>query len=444
MFRPSPSCLATTLFLCATVCSCLGPGRGSRPARVDGVDEADSTEVEAGSPSPDVVQWTGVVALPRLLEHARRHHPELAAWRARVTAAEGERAQAGKMPNPVFSATVESAVFSGKTTGTAEFPVGVTQPIPLGSRLGAGERAAEAHRVRVEKELEESRTDIERRVRSAFVLLLFVDGLRAVEEEALETAKKAVKVASERVTAGDAPRVEKTRAELETAHVSLRLAGLRGQHIAALANLEEAVGVEIASGAEIEGELEHEISLPLLATLLERVGDSPRMLVQDATVTAAEAELLRAEAVAIPDLDVGVFYRRVEESDTNAVDLGIAIPVPIFDRGQGRTQAARARLDVARHERESERQSTMAGVRASYHRLRESLEVYRIVREEVLPRAHAIVKAQTSRYDAGDISLRELLLTRREHREHEIERLQSLRDISVEWARLRALLGLAD
>ncbi|HLF93760.1 MAG TPA: hypothetical protein VJB14_09860, partial [Planctomycetota bacterium] len=76
------------------------------------------------------------LTLDGALAIAERTHPDLAAARARVEAAEGRVTQAGLLPNPELVARMESAPFKGGTTDQAEYPVGLSQRLALGGRLG--------------------------------------------------------------------------------------------------------------------------------------------------------------------------------------------------------------------------------------------------------------------------------------------------------------------
>ena len=139
---------------------------------------------------------------------------------------------------------------------------------------------------------------------------------------------------------------------------------------------------------------------------------------------------------------MGFFYRRLEETDSNAFDVGLAIQLPIFNRNQGNVQAAHAELMEAQARREQTETILTSRVQMSYWKLKQSLEAVRLFREELLPRSQTVLDAAQERYGAGDTSLAELILVRRDHRQVEVAYLISLRRVAVEWAELRSLVSL--
>ena len=184
------------------------------------------------------------------------------------------------------------------------------------------------------------------------------------------------------------------------------------------------------------------LSLPELKELLERMSASPILGAQSAAVAESEARILRAEAERIPDIDVGIFYRRLEETDTNAFDVGFAIELPIFNRNQGILQAARAGLLEARANQRQAETGLASAIQTSYWKLKQALEAVRLFREELSPRSRTVLEAAEERYRAGDTSLTELIPIRRDYREIEMAYLLSLHRVAVEWSELRSLVSV--
>ena len=400
--------------------------------------EAQAAE-RTEAPTPEV---SGPLDVGAAIALAWHYHPALAAARARVEAASGRKLQAGLYPNPVFSARMESAPFSGKSTGDAEYPVGFSQRILLGGRLGAGVKVAEAERQRLFYDFEQRRRDVEKKVRGAFAAALFAQQALLVETQVLQAAQEVARIARERVDSGDAAADEAARAELEAARSKIARSRAELERQKALIELRTAMGDEAPPLPELGGDLEAVLSLPELGELLERMSESPILRAHSAAVAQSAARILRAEAERIPDIDVGLFYRRLEETETDAFDVGFAIQLPIFNRNQGTLQAARAELLEARANQRQVEASLVSRIRTSYWKLKHALETVRLFREELSPRSQTVVEAAEERYRAGDTSLAELIPIRRDSREVEMGYLISLRRVATEWAELRSLVSI--
>jgi len=393
---------------------------------------------KAGSPATPVVD--GPISVNDAVTLALTHHPELAAARARVESAIGRKIQAGAFPNPVFSAGMELAPFSGKTSGDAEYPIGVVQTVPIGGRLGKAMSVEEAREKRLLAEFERQRREVERQVRGAFGAALFARDTLAVERERFTGAGEAAQIASDRLAAGDVAADEQARADLEMTLARISLRQAEGSLKRARIELRGTLGLPELSLEELEGELEAALALPDLKAALARLEESPVLLAQAAAVEESYAQVLREEAERIPDIDIGFFYRRLEERSDNAFDVGISMAIPIFDRRQGALQSARAERLLAEAEYRKTGLSLATSLQTVYWKLTEELETAEIFREELLPRSEIVLRAADERFRAGAVSLAELLPIRREHRDLQLSYLSLLRQIAMDWAHLRSLV----
>ncbi|WP_159420355.1 TolC family protein, partial [Pseudomonas syringae] len=99
------------------------------------------------------------ISLPQALEAAFAHNPELAAAQWEIGVAEGDRQQAGLIPNPVLSWEVEDTRRDTSTT-----TVMLSQALELGGKRGARIEAAgkgqDAARLELEQRGNELRADV--------------------------------------------------------------------------------------------------------------------------------------------------------------------------------------------------------------------------------------------------------------------------------------------
>jgi outer membrane protein, heavy metal efflux system len=190
----------------------------------------------------------------------------------------------------------------------------------------------------------------------------------------------------------------------------------------------------------LAGTLEAAFELSALETFTANLSNSPEMLLAGAEVRWREALLDLAKAERVPELRVEALYRRLEASKENAIDIGVSIPIPLFDRGQGRMREARAELSAA----EARARSTENALNVRFQEMRDqfatALANSRILRTDVLPRVDSVLKASEARFEAGDISLAELLPVRRDWAAVQLTYLESLRDVMQAWADLSAFL----
>jgi cobalt-zinc-cadmium efflux system outer membrane protein len=137
----------------------------------------------------------------------------------------------------------------------------------------------------------------------------------------------------------------------------------------------------------------------------------------------------------VPDIEVGVSVGRNHGDDENLVELGVSIPLSVFDKRQGAIQAAEAELAAATamvDAIEAELDVALAAVQAEIAGHRAALAAHD---ERVTPLADADYEQTVERFRAGKASLLDLLdavRSRAEARLHRLDLLNALNRSTVE------------
>jgi outer membrane protein, heavy metal efflux system len=382
----------------------------------------------------------GSLTLDQALALAERVHPDLSAAKARVDAAEGRAHQAGLLPNPTLVARMESAPFSGGTTSQAEYVAGINQRLPVGGRLGAARDSERLEAERLRREFDLRLFDVRAQVRGAFATALFASEVSKAQTELLELSRRAVTVAQARRAAGDATADEVARSEVEEARASLEAGKARGLRELALVRLSAALGDPALRTDSIEGSLEAVLEIPSLESVLVSLDAGPFEAIARADVESARARVDLAKAERIPDVSLDLFYRRLEQSKANTFDVGIVVPLPVFDRNQGRIRAAEAEQREAEARARSNRGDAIRRVREAHVKLSEAVNRTKLVKDQILPKAGTVLKVAEARYAAGELNLTEVLLMRRDGAAARLAYLEALRETMEAWAELKAFI----
>jgi cobalt-zinc-cadmium efflux system outer membrane protein len=171
------------------------------------------------------------------------------------------------------------------------------------------------------------------------------------------------------------------------------------------------------------------------------LSEQPENQLADASVRASNARIDLVEAERIPDVKVEALYHRLEATKENTIDVGFSVPLPLFNRNQGRLREARAEAAAAEARARATQNELNLQLRESHAQLTGALATSRALKNEILPRADTVLKAAEARYDAGDISLNEVLPVRRDWAMVQLTYLESLRDVMQAWAELSVYLG---
>jgi cobalt-zinc-cadmium efflux system outer membrane protein len=166
----------------------------------------------------------------------------------------------------------------------------------------------------------------------------------------------------------------------------------------------------------------------------------PAVALAQVDVQAKNARVDLARAERIPDVKVEALYHRLESSRENTVDLGLSIPLPLFQRNEGRLREARADARAAEARAKATQNELNLRLREAYTQLTAALETSRTLRNEILPRADRVRRTAEARYEAGDLSLAEVLPVRRDWTSLQMDYLESLRAALQAWAELSPYL----
>ena len=328
---------------------------------------------------------------------------------------------------------------TGRIVERAESLIGVSQPAPLGQRLGIARRVETLDRDRLGLELEVKRLAIRRRVQGAFATVLYGQRVIQARAEDVRIAENEVAVAKARLAAGDDIPAEVGQVEVEWGQARLALEQATSRRAQAIEALVTAIGDPTLHVESLEGSLEGWLALPTLESLATRLEQIPFIGAGKADIAVQQARIELAETQRIPDVSLDLLCRRVGDVE-NTVDVGVRVPIPPFNRYQGRIREARADFVAAEARARSARNALAHELQMAYRTLATAITAAKLLREEILPRAENVLHSAETRYASGDISLTELLPIRRDWTRLRLDYLDALQDVMQAWAALSPYL----
>lgn len=360
-----------------------------------------------------------------LLERA----PELATARAKVASARAQVTRTEALPNPTLDVSMNT-IPVGKTNppglenrlaSVPNYAAFVAQPIEIGKR-GPRQRAA---RFGAEAAL----WDAADQLRQTWLEFLAVVGRVASSEQRIaaltdltEDAAKLTELQHRRAEKGDAAALEYERARLDEERLRSSLSQERQKLSAALADCARLAGTPcepFGSTDKATAFLDAAQSRAGTAADSLRTGlaERPDIKSFEASEQAAQAahDLARHRAWPDPEVRVGFVYDTFFESgaQNKSINVGVAIPLPVFERGQADRAEASANLWAARRSRDIV--TTQAQLEwPILLRQRDELQTRQArVRTTTLPMARAIVDRIGKAVTAGGAPIQDLLQARR-------------------------------
>jgi len=361
------------------------------------------------------------LTLPRVIELARTHAPDPALARARIDEARSALVGARRLAtrNPVIEADVGPRWSDGRST---DAQTTLSLPLDLGGRR--------AKRVAVvDAEIEHARLDARNVERltiatavAGYFQVLHAEQRLALAEERVRLAEAAETTSRQRAKAGDVAEFEVNLARGEVARARSSVVSARADHARERARLSAVLGVPNVS---VTGDLADRKPLELPGAVHER--PDLRALAQEVELARAETAVARAERW--PSLDLRITYEH--ERDAEVVLGGIAIAIPIFERGQGEAARASARGKRAQLELSTRTSRATAQTDSARDTYAAAIAAVQILAQEAVPLSIENETAAAASYRAGKIELGTLLVIRREALDTRREHLDRLLDAAL-------------
>src|SRR3972149_2954339 len=392
-----------------------------------------------------------VFGLAEVLSHAWENNGEIKAVRAERGLREAAKIRAGLLPNP--SLEFEGAGdFLFANEGERSFSAAYSQEM-----LTAGKRTK---RLKVAgKDLEEYGhriADAERllaeEVKIAFYDLLLVEDRLKLAGRFVEINEQLLRIARDRLEAGDIPELEVNLARVEVARSQRRKAEAEREIEPGRLKLFSLMGLPPGSEVGIAGALERqEFSARIEDLKALALARRPDLMALAAEKERAEAELRLAEAEAMPNVTASLSVQQVDSSldvgDITAKDrdklmgLKLSVPLPLFDRNQAGKREAVTRRASADSRYLFVRKNIERSVEAVFSRLMATGKSLSIYDRDIFPQLEENLRLTREAYRLGQVGFLSVIEEQRKFLEANEGYLSALHEWNTTRARLAAAVG---
>jgi cobalt-zinc-cadmium efflux system outer membrane protein len=378
---------------------------------------ATSVLAQSGSlDSVDSVEPTDELTLVRAIALALLQSPDLAEFAWGVRAQEARVLQAGLLPNPSLSMLVEN-LGTGRDdiTGGVQTTIQLGQLVELGGKRSARKQVSALELDVTQWAYEIERLDLLRRVSRSFIGVLAAQKRVVLGQEIVQLAQQSADAVSGRVEAGKASPVEEIKANVALSSARIGLDRMRQELDLSRRALSATWGTTEPLYKTAVGNFDKFLTIPALQRLTKLLDENPVLSLSAGEVLIRQALVDLAKASRVPDLTVGAGVRHYETfgENTNAVLVGISIPVPLFDRRQGEVLAARSEVERAAESQHATEIRLQVALAESYQLLSSAYSEVTALRDTVLPGAQNAFEAVDEGYRLGRFSLLDVLDSQR-------------------------------
>ncbi|SDJ49649.1 outer membrane protein, cobalt-zinc-cadmium efflux system [Pseudomonas abietaniphila] len=344
------------------------------------------------------------MSLSKAIDSAFAMNPDLAAARQEIGIAEGDRIQAGLIPNPVVSWETEDTRRNTSTT-----TVMLSQALELGGKRGARVEAAIRGQDAARIELERRGNELRAEVTQAFYAAVRAQTGLDLAKESLSLAERGLEVAQGRVRAGKSSPVEETRAKVQLSETELLVRRAETLKASSYRDLARATGSLNGSFDALEYSDLSPGKSPSVSQVMGAINDSADLRLAQAQIEQRDAALESERAQRVPDLtvSVGSQYSREDHQRINVV--GFSMPLPLFNRNQGNVLSASRRADQARDLRNAAELRLRTQTQTALDQWATASRDIEAFNEVILPSAKSAVDAATRGFEMGKFGFLEVL-----------------------------------
>ena len=380
------------------------------------------------------------LTLDQALSEAQEKSPEIHFAEADLAIARADLTTAKIFPyNPEVGFSIGPS--SNADTSLTSYQFGVSQTLELGGKRGHRTTAAQRRVEAAEARLARSREVVVSRVRHAFGLAWVARARAAAAAESDSVAALLRYAAQERLRLGAGTQLEVNVATAAAAReYRARLQAARDLNSASL-QLGAAIGIPSSDQVVPEGDfpLAERPTRTESALVEQALNQRADLLALRAEVAAAEADVRLAGSLAWPDPTFGVSAG--QEEDFQVLQFGVALPIPVWNRGQGVRAQATATLSQIRLAETVARRDAEREVREAYRGLETAIEAERAFDQQVVARLGENLALAEESFRAGKIGLLVFNQVRRDLVDARLAYLDAVTDVIERQTALELAIG---
>ncbi|MEO8352898.1 MAG: TolC family protein [Chthoniobacteraceae bacterium] len=333
-----------------------------------------------------------------------------------VEKARGRLIQAGLWPNPDLEIGGRTdRAFSSE--GERAFSVGFAQSFPITGRLKFAKAVSRVDVAQAMVEIRNRERLLIGEVQREFLTALLLRQQIAANNEFIGVSQDFVNLFKQRLTKAEVSEVDVNLAAVELQRVQLENAVLEADLSTRELALRQQLGVGPSSPLQLDGNVE------TLAAKFQPDRYAPTMAVNrpdlrliELAVDRAQAEMRLARAEAWQDWSFGLDYENERTLDEPAglrtdrfTGLKLSIPLPVWNRNEGKVHEQQATADQARQQIEALRLSIRTEIATGIAQATKLREVVSSYQKALLPRIDASAELLKKGYAEGLLDATKLI-----------------------------------
>jgi cobalt-zinc-cadmium efflux system outer membrane protein len=385
-----------------------------------------------------------IVTLEQVQKIAADSNPTLRQAEAEIRATKAREQQAGLYPNPTVGYTGDE--IRGGSVGGGKQGFFLQQAVVTGGKLALSRDVFGKEVKLAEIEAEEQKIRVQSAVKMAFLRVLAAQELLETRRDLAKIAQDAAETQRRLMNTGQADESEVLEAEVEAQRMRMAARMQENTLREEWRSLAAVIGQPELPLATVAGNLETDWPELNEDQAVETIAkESPAVRIADAAESRAQSVLARAKREPVPDVLIrgGLEYNNETLGSVPWAKgwegiAELAVQIPLFNRNQGNTAAARADIDRAGQEKTRIALTLRERAASAVDQYANARLMAVEYRDEMLPRAKRAYSLMVDKYGQMLASYPRVLDTQRKLYELQIEYISALESV---WTNGIALQG---
>lgn len=431
---------SSKLLLAFTIALSSGLVSAQEPATITVSAVTEPTMISQGeAPSAATATeqgWT-LAALEQL---AMQNHPAIAQQMARVSAAQGNWVQVGLQANPTIG-------YEGQQLGSRGLAeqegIAIGQEIIRPGKLKLNRSIAAAEITQARQELAVVQRKVCTDVKVAYYDLLIAQQRYAIAQQLLQIAQQATQAARQLLEAKEVGKADLLQATIEEENAQIVLQNATNKLFASWQIMASLTGLAAQQPELVVGEFEQApVDIGFDNVLVQLRSTSPEIAVAVAGIETAQRTLARERFEPRPNVSINGLVNYRDEGIGGASDGGVAVslPVPLWNKNQGRIREAYFELQAAQRSLEKLELDLQNRLAPVFERYANAKNQYQRYRDIILPAAKESLDLNRQAYSSGEVGFVVLLTAQRTYIETNLQYLDATRELRLAESEIDGML----
>lgn len=372
------------------------------------------------------------ISLEEALSIALEKNPQLQSARDQVDVALGSLRQSKLYPNPVLDLIAEEIPTNEIGLDQDHNIVNITQPVITAGKRKLGIKAGKQAQERDEFERDAILLTVIADTKKAFYGVIANQESLSIAQETEKIAKGIYESEKARFEAGEVPVTNSLRAEIELSRAKNLVFNAESNLQNSMKGLLAVMGIPEESLAGATGKLfMRPVELSLTDLEMKMRNNQPRLKASKKNIEIAETQLTLEKRQVIPNINVSAGYKRLSREEMDTVQVGIEIPMPLFNRNQGNIQKGRAISRKTKSENLSVYNDLLFQLKKDFNTYQAERKRILEYNNKILPKTEESLSLILEGYKEGEFGYIDLLDAQRTWAETRILYIESLKNLHL-------------